>query len=73
MFLKFVNQEKMLNLDTLFLFIFIFSILSSVRILFKFIISLLRTPPNPLVMVNGEIFYHGIMFTYLLTYLITNT
>jgi hypothetical protein len=64
----------MTNIYTIYLFVFIFSILSMSRIFFKFIISLLQTDPKPMVFSGREIFFYGLIITYIITFLIqTNT
>ena len=62
----------MTNIDTLYLFIFIFSALSVFRVVVKFIFSLLQTLPERLVMSNREILFQGISLSYVITYTIQN-
>jgi|694.fasta_scaffold00190_52 hypothetical protein len=62
----------MTNIDTLYLFVFIFSIISITRIFLKFIISLLQTDPKPILFSNREIFLYGLFLTYIITFLIQN-
>jgi len=62
----------MTNIDTLYLFMFIFSILSVFRVVVKFIFSLLQTLPERLVMSNREILFQGISLSYVITYTIQN-
>jgi hypothetical protein len=71
--MKFWKKEKklkMINLDSLFLFTFIFSILTVLRTVFRFISALLQNPPKPFVMSSRELFLLGITVSYALTYLI---
>jgi hypothetical protein len=58
------------NLDTIFLFIFIFSVLTVVRTVFRFIRALSLTPPTRLVLSGRELIFLGLAVTYCLTYLI---
>ena len=60
------------NIDTIYLFIFIFSVLSVFRIVLKFIFSLLQASPERLVMSNREILFQGITLSYVITYTIQN-
>ena len=60
----------MTNINTIYLFVFIFSILSISRIVFKFIISLLQTDPKPINIGGREIFLYGLSLTYIITFLI---
>jgi hypothetical protein len=62
----------MTNIDTLYLFMFIFSTLSVFRVVVKFIFSLLQTLPERLVMSNREILFQGISLSYVITYTIQN-
>lgn len=60
------------NLETIFLFLFIFSVFFNIRILFKFILSVLQTPPKKLEIVTRELLLIGITLSYILTYIIQN-
>ena len=62
----------MTNIDTIYLFMFIFSTLSVFRVVVKFIFSLLQTLPERLVMSNREILFQGISLSYVITYTIQN-
>jgi hypothetical protein len=62
----------MTNIETIYLFMFIFSILSVFRVVVKFIFSLLQTLPERLVMSNREILFQGISLSYVITYTIQN-
>jgi hypothetical protein len=64
--------RKMTNIETIYLFMFIFSILSVFRVVVKFIFSLLQTSPERLVMSNREILFQGITLSYVITYTIQN-
>jgi hypothetical protein len=58
------------NLDSIFLFIFIFSVLTVVRTVFRFISTLSQTLPTKLVLSGRELIFLGLAVTYCLTYLI---
>jgi hypothetical protein len=60
----------MLNLDTLFLFCFIFSVLNVIRACFRLIGTLLQNNPEKLVMSSRELLTLGITISYILTYII---
>jgi hypothetical protein len=59
------------KLGYIFLFVFIFSVLSVIRIIFKFIGSLLQNPPQKLVLSSRELFFFGLTISYTITYLIS--
>jgi len=60
----------MFSVDSLFLFLFIFSVLTVSRTVFRFISALLQNPPTRLVLEGRELICFGIAISYLLTYLI---
>jgi hypothetical protein len=60
----------MINLENLFLFIFVFSILNVLKISTVFITSLLQTPPKKMELSNGEAFLFHFTLTYFITYII---
>jgi hypothetical protein len=60
----------MTNIETIYLFVFIFSTILLVRTALKFIISLLQTKPEKMVLSNREILFNGLSLSYLITYLI---
>jgi hypothetical protein len=60
----------MFSLDSLFLFVFIFSILTIVRICVRFISSLFQNPPQRLILNNRELLFLGFTISYIITYLI---
>jgi hypothetical protein len=49
----------MTNIETIYLFVFIFSTILLVRTTLKFIISLLQTKPEKMVLSNREILFNG--------------
>jgi hypothetical protein len=58
------------NIDAIYLFIFIFSILVSLKNVTKFIGALLQKEPQPLVYSNRELIFLGISISYIITYLL---
>ena len=58
------------NIDSAYLLLFIFSILSVLRAVLKFISSLLQDPPQRLVLSSWELIFIGLSISYCLTYLI---
>jgi hypothetical protein len=60
----------MSNLDTLYLFVFIFSMLTVLRTVFRFIVSLLQEVPQKMVLSNRELIFLAISISYCLTYII---
>jgi hypothetical protein len=61
----------MVNIDTIFLFVFIFSILTSLRLVMKFISALLQPEKNKFG--SRELVIYGLFISYLITYIIKNT
>lgn len=59
------------DIETVYRFIFIFSILISLRGLMKVISALLQKDPKPLVYSNRELISLGLSFTYIITYLLS--
>jgi hypothetical protein len=60
----------MINYNTIFLFVFVFSILTNLRLVIKFVSALLHTPPQKLVLSSRELILNGLMLSYLITYII---
>jgi hypothetical protein len=60
----------MVNIDTIFLFVFIFSILTSLRLVMKFISALLR--PEKSNFGSRELIIYGLFLSYLITYILKN-
>jgi len=58
------------NIDTIYLFIFVFTILVALMNVLKFLSALLQKEPKPLVLSNRELFLLGISMSYLITYLL---
>jgi len=59
------------SIETLYLFIFILSLLSGIRLVVKFIKALNTTPPEPLILSYTETIINGLFFSYIITYIIT--
>jgi hypothetical protein len=58
------------NIDTIYLFIFVFTILVTLMNVLKFLRALLQKEPKPLVLSNRELFLLGVSISYLITYLL---
>jgi len=50
-------------------FLFVFAIISLLRLLFKFISALLSTPPQKFILDNNALIYYGICISFLITVL----
>jgi hypothetical protein len=61
----------MYNIDTIFLYLNVFSILFVLRVSYKFISALLSNPPRKLILGNRELIFFGVSLAYVITYLIT--
>lgn len=59
------------NIETIYLFIFVFTILVTLKNVAKFLSALLQKEPKPLAYSNRELIYLGLSVSYLITYLIT--
>jgi hypothetical protein len=57
------------NIDTIYLFIFVFTILVTLLNVLKFLRALLQREPKPLVLSNRELLLLGTSISYLITYL----
>ena len=57
------------NIDTIYFFIFVFTILVFLKNLTKFIGALLDKNPKPLVYTNWELIILGLSISYIITYL----
>ena len=58
------------NLNTIYLFLFIFSVLTVIRTVVRFISALLQNPPSQLKLTRWELIYLGITLSYTITYII---
>jgi hypothetical protein len=68
-----MKEKKLImnNLNTIFLFLFIFSVLTVVRTVFRFVRTLSQNPPKPLEFGDRELIFLGITVSYCLTYIIS--
>jgi hypothetical protein len=57
------------NIDTIYFFIFVFTILVLLKNVTKFIGALLQRNPKPLVYSNRELIILGLAISYIITYL----
>ena len=62
----------MTNIETLFLYIYVLSILINLRILFRLITALISTPPKRFILEGNEIIVVGLTLSYIITYFIKN-
>jgi hypothetical protein len=60
----------MYSLETIFLLIFVFSVLTVTRTLFIIIRALLQETPDKFVWSNGGLVFLGISLSYIITYII---
>jgi hypothetical protein len=60
----------MLNIDTLFLFIFIFSTLTLSKSIVKVISAVSQKNPQPVFKSDTSLLFNGLALTYIITYLI---
>jgi hypothetical protein len=58
------------DFDTIYLFVFIFSMLTVLRTVFRFIVSLQQESPQKLVLSSRELIFLAISISYCLTYII---
>lgn len=63
----------MLNIDSIFLFIFIFSILTLLKTLFKIISAVSQKNPQPIFNSDTALLLQGLAISYIITYIIQNT
>ena len=52
------------NIDTIFFFVFTFSLLVSLRLVIKTLLLLLEKTPKKLILNKSELFFYGIMMSY---------
>jgi hypothetical protein len=62
----------MLNIETLFLFIFIFSTLTLSKTIVKVISAVSQKNPQPVFKSDTSLLFNGLALTYIITYLIQN-
>lgn len=60
----------MCNLETIYLFVFVFSVLTVLRTVFRLISTLLQNQPEKFVISNGVLIFLGLSISYIITYLI---
>jgi hypothetical protein len=51
-------------------FLFVFSIIWVMKTVFNFLSALLSTPPKRFELSQIEVFYHGLLISYIITFLI---
>lgn len=61
----------MINTYAILLFVFVFTNLVLLRTVYKFLSSLLQTPPQRMILSNRELIYNGLSLSYLITFLLT--
>jgi hypothetical protein len=62
----------MSDINTIYLFVFIFSTLTVVKTVGRIISSLFSNPPKQIVWTKRELFFLGLAISYCLTYIIKN-
>jgi hypothetical protein len=62
----------MYSFETIFLFIFIFTILFVSRIIFRFVSALSKNPPERFILSGRELIFLGLSLSYIVTFLIKN-
>ena len=62
----------MTNIDTLFLFILIFSTLTLLKTIVKVISAVSQKNPQPVFKSDTSLLFNGLALTYIITYLIQN-
>ena len=58
------------NIETIYFFIFVFTILVALSNVLKFLRVLLQKEPKPLVLSNRELLLLGVSISYFITYII---
>ena len=61
----------MINTYAILLFVFVFTSLVLLRTVYKFLSSLLQTPPQRMILSNRELIFNGLSLSYLITFLLT--
>jgi hypothetical protein len=62
----------MISINNLIFFIFIFSSINILRLIFLFLISVFQNPPKKLEVSKYETFYYLFLISYIITYLTNN-
>jgi hypothetical protein len=60
------------NINTIFLFVFIFSVLTVLKTVGRIVSSLFTNPPKPIVWGKWELIFLGLAISYCLTFIIKN-
>jgi len=58
------------NINTIYFFIFVFTILVALSNVLKFLRALLQKEPKPLVLSNRELLLLGVSISYFITYIV---
>ena len=58
------------NIETIYLFLFVFTILVTLRNVTKFLSALLQKEPKPIQYGNRELIFFGLSLSYLITYIL---
>jgi hypothetical protein len=58
------------NINTIYFFIFVFTILVTLSNVLKFLRALLQKEPKPLVLSNRELLLLGVSISYFITYIV---
>ncbi len=59
------------NIETIYLYVFVFTILVTLKNVAKFLSALLQKEPKPLVYSNRELIFLGLSLSYIITYIIS--
>lgn len=60
----------MVNIDTIFLFLFVFSIITITKVILQFLILIKNDQPKTLQFKKAELTLYGIALSYIITYMI---
>ena len=60
----------MVNIDTIFLFLFVFSIITITKVILQFLILIKNDQPRTLQFKKVELILYGIALSYIITYMI---
>jgi len=61
-------MHNLMNFVTL--FIFVYSLLGTIRLIFSFISAMMSTPPKPFELTNIQMIVNGGFISYIITYII---
>jgi hypothetical protein len=62
----------MINIESIFLFFYIFSWVCLIRLAFKTVVLLIQTPPQRLSLERNELIFYATIISYIITYFIQN-